>query len=80
MKSNIIILFCLIILVLLIFIFIYLFKIYLSDEQDFCLDTNICKEGTVINTEYGLIKINSENCIKYSWKWDKVSKRCDMNN
>ena len=79
-NINIIIILFLIILALLIFIFLYLFKLYLSDEQDSCLDTSICKEGFEINTEYGLIKINKENCLKYNWKWDEISKRCNINN
>lgn len=48
------------------------------DEKDACLDMNICKEGLKVNTEYGLITINEENCQKYNWHWDSKSKRCNL--
>ena len=47
--------------------------------KDTCLDTSICKEGLEINTEYGLIKINKENCLKYNWVWDNEKKSCNLN-
>lgn len=49
-------------------------------DKDFCLDSSICAEGLELNTEYGLIKINKENCLKYNWKWDDKSKYCNMRN
>jgi len=49
-------------------------------DKDACLDSSICKEGLEINTEYGLIKINQKNCIKYGWIWDEKRKRCNMKN
>ena len=55
-----------------------IFLLYFFDDKDFCLDTSICKEGLELNTEYGLIKINKENCLKYNWKWDDKSRYCDM--
>lgn len=55
-----------------------LFLFYLFDDKDYCLDTAICKEGLEINTEYGLVKINKENCLKYGWIWDDDSKMCNM--
>ncbi len=57
-----------------------LFIGYATDDKDACLDTGICKKGIKINTEYGLIKVNKENCLKYSWKWDKESQTCNMRN
>lgn len=48
------------------------------DEKDACLDMNICKEGLKVNTEYGLITINEENCQKYNWHWDSKNKRCNL--
>ena len=55
-----------------------LFVFYFFDEKDYCLDTNICKEGLSINTEYGLLKINKSNCLKYNWKWNDKFKTCNM--
>lgn len=40
-----------------------------SFTKDSCLDIGICKEGLEINSKYGLIQINEENCLKYNWKW-----------
>lgn len=48
------------------------------DEKDACLDMNICNEGLKVNTEYGLITINEENCQKYNWHWDSKNKRCNL--
>ena len=50
----------------------------ICDEKDACLDMNICKEGLKVNTEYGLITINEENCQKYNWHWDSKNKRCNL--
>ena len=55
-----------------------IFLLYFFDDKDSCLDTSICKEGLELNTEYGLIKINKENCLKYHWKWDEKSRYCNM--
>ena len=49
-------------------------------DKDYCLDSAICAEGLELNTEYGLIKINKENCLKYHWKWDDKSRYCNMRN
>ena len=51
---------------------------YIFNEKDFCLDTSICPENYEINTQYGLIKLTKENCIKYGWKWIEKSKVCNM--
>ena len=48
-------------------------------NKDTCLDTSICKEGLEINTEYGLVKINKENCLKYNWFWNDKKKSCNLN-
>lgn len=50
----------------------------LFDDKDICLDTGICKKGLEINTSYGLIKINKENCIKYNWLWDEENETCNL--
>ncbi len=47
-------------------------------DKDMCLDFAMCREGLDVNTEYGLIKINEENCIKYNWEWNQESKMCNM--
>ena len=47
--------------------------------KDTCLDSSICKEGLEVNTEYGLIKINKNNCLKYGWIWDEKIKSCNFN-
>ena len=48
-------------------------------DKDTCLDSSICKEGMEVNTEYGLIKINENNCLKYGWIWDEKIKSCNLN-
>lgn len=53
--------------------------LYLIDGKDFCLDTSICKENQKVNTEFGEILINKENCLKYNWKWDSKKKECNLN-
>lgn len=47
-----------------------------NNNLDACLDVGICGQGLEINTEYGLVKINQENCLRYHWKWNKKSKSC----
>ena len=46
--------------------------------RDVCLDTSVCDEGLQINTEYGLIEVNKENCEKYGWEWREKGKVCNM--
>ena len=46
--------------------------------RDICLDTSVCDEGLQINTEYGLIEVNKENCEKYGWEWREKGKVCNM--
>ena len=33
----------------------FLYKRYYKSDFDFCLDTGCCKEGLIVNTEYGKI-------------------------
>ena len=62
-------------------ILICLILIILIDiDKDTCLDSSFCKEGLEINTEYGLVKINKENCLKYNWFWDDKKKNCNLKN
>ena len=61
-------------------ILICLILIILIDiDKDTCLDSSFCKEGLEINTEYGLVKINKENCLKYNWIWNDKKKSCNLN-
>ena len=48
-------------------------------DKDVCLDSSICKAGLEINNEYGLIKVNKENSLKYKWFWDDKKKSCNLN-
>lgn len=56
---------------------IYYMEIFTSDK-DLCLDSGICKEGLEINTEYGFIKINEQNCRKYNWQWNFDNSECKI--
>lgn len=56
------------------------YQSYIKDDKEFCLDTGRCVEGLEINTEYGRIKINKENCVKYGWQWDDEKKWCNTRN
>lgn len=49
-------------------------------DIDICLDTGLCAQGLEINTQNGLIKINEENCLKYSWKWNAKNNYCKISN
>ena len=68
-----------------ILLIIIIYTIYISIiasiglDKDVCLDSSVCKEGLGINTEYGLVKINKENCLKYNWFWDDKKKSCNLN-
>ncbi len=66
---------------ILFFVWLFLIKLFPDIKNSFaidtCLDTGICTDGLEINTEYGLVKINKENCIKYNWKWENGY--CDVN-
>ncbi len=50
----------------------------MKDDKDFCLDSGICTQGQLINTEYGKIQINKENCLKYNWTWNEERKYCQL--
>ena len=68
---------CIVSLMMILIILIFGYKLMYSDK-DFCLDTGVCVQGLKVNTEYGLIIVNKENCIKYNWIWDNKSKTCRM--
>lgn len=54
------------------------FSLLIKDDKDICLDSGICSEGQVINTEHGKIEINQENCLKYNWTWNAERKYCNL--
>lgn len=59
---------------------IFLFFFYTNNDYDTCLDTGFCKSGIEINTEYGKVKIDKTNCLKYKWKWYEKENACFVNN
>ncbi len=65
--------------ILIIILFLSLFFLLKIINTDVCLDSGLCTENLEVNTEYGLIKINKENCLKYNWKWNEKKKYCNMN-
>jgi len=73
------ILLSLVIVPIILFLFLFLILSLIKDDKDFCLDSGICKENLQLNTEYGRIIINEENCKKYNWKWDSKKRYCNVN-
>lgn len=61
-------------------LFILIFGVFYvsKDDKDICLDSGICREGLIINTQYGEISINKENCIKYNWLWNNEKRFCKI--
>mgnify|MGYP005761791309 FL=1 len=61
-------------------LFILIFGVFyvIKDDKDICLDSGICREGLIINTQYGEISINKENCIKYNWLWNDEKRFCKI--
>ena len=61
-------------------LFILIFGVFyvIKDDKDICLDSGICREGLIINTQYGEISINKENCIKYNWFWNDEKRFCKI--
>lgn len=47
-------------------------------DIDDCLDSETCAEGLFINTEYGKVEINKENCLKYNWTWNEEQQYCKL--
>ena len=43
------------------------------------MDMGICAENIELNTEFGRIIINKENCLKYNWQWDDKKRFCTVN-
>lgn len=49
-------------------------------DKDVCLDSGICKEGFVLNTEEGQqIIVNKQSCIKNKGIWNDKKKFCNFN-
>lgn len=61
-------------------LFILVFGVFyvIKDDKDICLDSGICREGLIINTQYGEFSINKENCIKYNWLWNNEKRFCKI--
>jgi len=61
-------------------LFILIFGVFyvIKDDKDICLDSGICREGLIINTQYREISINKENCIKYNWLWNDEKRFCKI--
>lgn len=61
-------------------LFILIFGVFyvIKDDKDICLDSGICRECLIINTQYGEISINKENCIKYNWLWNDEKRFCKI--
>jgi len=72
------IIFCLFIVILTVVLFATWYADMFNSDLDYCLDTGICKENLEINTAYGRIKINEQNCHKYNWQWDYKNRRCKL--
>ena len=61
-------------------LFILIFGVFyvIKNDKDICLDSGICREGLIINTQYREISINKENCIKYNWLWNDEKRFCKI--
>ena len=61
-------------------LFILIFGVFyvIKDDKYICLDSGICREGLIINTQYREISINKENCIKYNWLWNDEKRFCKI--
>ncbi len=68
---------CLIIIVLFLGTILGILFIF-KDNKDFCLDSGICTQGQLINTQYGTIEINERNCLKYNWIWNEKQQYCKL--
>ena len=62
------------------FLILFIFGVFyvIKDDKDICLDSGICREGLIINTQYREISINKENCIKYNWLWNDEKRFCKI--
>ncbi len=47
-------------------------------ESDYCIEDGDCKAGRTINTKYGKVFINKENCLQYNWRWNEKRNECKI--
>ena len=53
----------------------------MSDDQDACLDSGVCKEGLTLNMENGEeVIINKETCKQYNGEWREKHNDCYFRN
>lgn len=71
--------FSIIILFFIIFINQFIFSNSEIGQKDLCLASGICVENLELNTEFGKIIINKDNCLKYNWEWNEEKRFCDVN-
>ena len=43
-----------------------------------CIDTSVCKEGIIFQTDKNVFIINEENCNKFNYFWDKKNRTCNL--
>lgn len=77
-MKNYFFIFLLVLILILFFIKGLFWFANLSDDLDFCLDSGICAENLELNTEFGKIIINKENCLKYNWEWNEKKRFCKL--
>lgn len=58
----------------------YMPEVKYNMDLDMCYDDGLCSENLEINTDYGKVLINKENCIKYNWKWNDEKHFCSLRN
>ena len=67
---------------LFIFILIGGVPLYIAEiagiESDYCIEDGDCKAGRTINTKYGKVFINKENCLQYNWRWNEKRNECKI--
>lgn len=56
----------------------YMPEVKYNMDLDMCYDDGLCTENLEVNTNYGKVLINKENCIKYKWKWNDEKSFCDL--
>ncbi len=63
---------------ILVFIFVLCFIVFVTDDQDACLDSGVCKEGTEYYINDKKILISKETCLEYGKDWIENKKACIM--
>ena len=57
---------------------IIIFLHFFDFPSDYCIEDGDCKEGRKINSEFGKIIINKENCEKHNWAYNEIRKECKI--